>query len=86
MAKVKVYSTTTCPYCHLLKQYLTSHDVQFEDIVLDAQPDRVQAFVDECGSMAVPCTHITSDSGDDTVIVGFDQPAINKALGLTAAR
>ncbi len=85
MAKITVYSTTTCPYCKMLKDYLTSRDVAYEDILLDEQPEHVQAFIDTCGSMGVPCTHITGDDGKVTTILGFDKARIDDALGIGAA-
>jgi len=30
--KVKVFSTPTCPYCHMAKDYLKDKKVEFEDI------------------------------------------------------
>jgi len=82
VAKVKIYSTTTCPYCKLLKSYLQSKSIQYEDILLDQQPDQIQASVDTCGSQGVPCTHITKDDGTEVKILGFDKEAIDNALGL----
>jgi glutaredoxin len=32
MANVKVYSTLTCPWCKVTKDYLRSRNVPFEDI------------------------------------------------------
>lgn len=82
MAKIKVYSTTTCPYCHMLKSYLKEKNIPFEDIVLDYNPDKATETVHICQSMGVPCTHITKDDGTEIGILGFDKPKIDKELGL----
>ncbi len=82
MPKVKIYTTTTCPYCHMEKEYLKSKGIKFEDIVLDKQPDKMQEFITACGSMGVPCTHITHDNGKEEHILGFDKARIDVALGL----
>jgi len=82
MAKVKVYSTTTCPYCHMLKNYLKSKGVEFEDIVLDHSPDKASELIDACGSMGVPCTHIVKDDGTEAKILGFNKTQLDAALGL----
>ncbi|HLG90929.1 MAG TPA: glutaredoxin domain-containing protein [Candidatus Saccharimonadales bacterium] len=81
--KVVVYSTTTCPYCHMEKAYLKSKGVAFEDVVLDVQQDKIPEFVDICGNMGVPCTHIVKDDGTEQKILGFDKPTIDTALGLS---
>lgn len=84
-AKVTVYSTTTCPYCKLLKEYLRNRQIEFEDILLDAQPEKIQAYLDKCGNRGVPCTHVKGDDGVETTILGFDKVRIDQALGLTAS-
>ncbi|MBI4033691.1 NrdH-redoxin [Candidatus Saccharibacteria bacterium] len=83
MAKVKIYSTTTCPYCKLEKEYLKSKGVDYEDVLLDQHPEEIQASVDTCGNMGVPCTHITKDDGSEEKILGFNKPKIDAALGLS---
>ena len=80
--KVKIYSTTTCPYCHMEKHYLKSKGVEFEDVLLDQNPDKVQEFIDTCGSMGVPCTHIIKDDGTEEIILGFDKHRLDEMLGL----
>lgn len=82
MAKVKIYSTTTCPYCKMEKAYFTEKHIPFEDVLVDERPDQLQTFIDTCGSMGVPCTHITKDDGTEVKILGFDKEKINQALGI----
>lgn len=80
--KVTIYSTTTCPYCKVLKQYLDSKGVKYEEVLLDKQPEALQASLDACGSMGVPCTHVAKDDGSQVNILGFDKAKIDAALGL----
>lgn len=61
---VKVYSTSWCPYCHVLMDWLDSLGIEYEEI--DAEDMDLQA---------VPVTEI-----GDKKIVGLDRPAIKKAL------
>ena len=73
---VKVYSTSSCPYCHRAKDYLKENNVQFEDIDVGADPDAGKEMIDKSGQMGVPVIDI-----DGQIIVGFDKEAIEKALG-----
>lgn len=82
MPEIKVYSTKTCVYCKQLKDYLKSKNIKFEEILLDEQEDKIAEFMDTCGSMAVPCTHIKLDNGEEVKIIGFDQPKLSKILGV----
>jgi len=82
MTKVKVYSTTTCPYCHMLKSYLKDKNILFEDIILDYNPEKEVEANHICQSMGVPCTHIVKDDGKEVAILGFNKEALDKELNL----
>lgn len=83
MAKVKIYSTTACPYCKMEKDYLAQKNIPFENVFVDQQPDQMQASIDTCGSMGVPCAHIVKDDGTEVNILGFDRTKLNQALGIS---
>lgn len=83
MPQITIYSTQTCPYCHMLKQYLDSKDVKYEEVLIDMDPSRAMESMDTCGSMGVPCTHIKLDDGTEEKILGFDKDRFDKVLGFT---
>lgn len=82
MSKITIYSTKTCPYCNMLKSYLKSKDIAYEDVLLDEQPERAAEAIHICNSMGVPCTHIVKDDGGEERILGFDKAKIDAALRL----
>lgn len=75
MAKVTVYSTPTCPYCHQAKDYLKEKGVEFEDINVAEDKAKAKEMIEKSGQMGVPVLEI-----GDTIIIGFDREAIDKAL------
>ncbi len=77
MAKVKVYSTPTCPYCHQEKEFLKENKIGFEDINVAADEKAAKEMIEKSGQMGVPVTEING-----TIIVGFDKEKIKKALKL----
>lgn len=83
MTKVKIYSTTTCPFCKMEKQYLEEKGIQYENIFVDQQPDEAKRLIEESGQMGVPFTEITKDDGSMVKILGFDKSKLNEALGIT---
>ena len=83
MAKVKIYSTTTCPFCKMEKQYLEEKGIQYENIFVDQQPDEAKRLIEESGQMGVPFTEITKDDGQVMKILGFDKNKLNEALGIS---
>lgn len=82
MPKITIYSTKTCVYCNMLKNYLKSKEVPFEEVLLDKYPDKAVESIHLCNSMGVPCTHIVFDDGREEKILGFDRPRIDAVLGL----
>ncbi len=77
MKKVKVFSTPTCPYCHMAKKYLKDKKVSFEDIDVSQDQNQAKTMVEKSGEMGVPQLWI-----DDEVVIGFDKPVIDELLGL----
>ena len=71
--QIKVFSTPTCPYCTMAKQYLKENNVNFEDIDVSSNTDAQQEMVEKSGQMGVPVISI-----NDKIIVGFDKDKINK--------
>ncbi len=77
MANVIIYSTPTCPYCKLAKQYMDEQKVTYTSIDVAADPAKAEEMITKSGQMGVPVIDV-----DGTIIVGFDKPALKAALGL----
>ena len=75
--KVTVYSTPTCPYCHMAKDFLKKHEVRFNDCDVSADSAKAEEMVKKSGQMGVPVIDI-----DGKIIVGYNVPEIKKALGM----
>ena len=82
MPKITIYSTPACPYCNLLKAYLKEHNIEFEDKNVAADKEAAQTMVNKSGQMGVPVTIITTDDGQEEVLVGFDKARINELLNI----
>jgi glutaredoxin 3 len=44
MARVKIFSTTTCPFCDKAKQLLERLHIPYEDVRLDQDPGALKEF------------------------------------------
>lgn len=62
---IKVYTTPTCAYCHALMDWLDKMGLKYQEMDATKEPD----------INTVPVTVIGEER-----IVGFDRPAIKKAL------
>lgn len=75
MPKVIVYSTTICPWCNKVKDYLKQHNIEFEEKNVQEDQEAAHEMVEKSGQMGVPVIDI-----DGEIIVGFDKEKIDKAL------
>jgi len=74
--EVKIYSTPECPYCKMAKKFLTEKGVEYEDLNVADDEKAREEMIEKSGQMGVPVLDING-----TIIVGFDQPKIEQALG-----
>lgn len=77
MHEVKVYSTSTCPYCVKAKEFFKEHNVDFTDIDVSQNQEAAQEMIKKSGQMGVPVIEI-----DGNIIVGFDEQKIKELLDL----
>jgi len=85
MPKVKqvlVYSTSTCPYCDLLKNWLDEKKVSYEVVNLSENPARGQELIQKTGQMGVPVSIVSFDDDTEKVVIGFDQQQLTQILSL----
>ena len=82
--QVTIYSTTTCPFCKMLKDYLASKNIAFTEKLVDIdEAAREEMSAVSGGLLGVPFTLIIRDDGTKETILGFDQGKINSTLGIT---
>lgn len=74
---VEIYSTPSCHFCHMAKEFFKEKNVAFTDIDVAADSAKRQEMVDKSGQMGVPVIIIGND-----LIVGFNKPLISKLLGI----
>ena len=77
MPQVKIYSTPTCPYCKMAKQFLDENQVQYENIDVSVNQIAAQEMIQKSGQLGVPVLDI-----DGKIVVGFDKRKIKELLGL----
>ncbi len=78
--KVEIYSTDTCHFCHMAKEFFSTYDVPFTDYNVGIDVPKRQEMVEKSGQMGVPV--IVVDNKD--IIVGFDRERLVDILGIPA--
>lgn len=75
---VIIYSTPTCIYCKMTKEFLTEHNISFTDYDLSQDIAKRDEVVKKTGQMAVPVIDI-----DGEIIVGFDRAKLSHLLRIS---
>jgi glutaredoxin-like YruB-family protein len=81
MAEVTIYSTPTCGFCTMAKDFLQEKGVDYTEIDVSVDQQKAQEMVEKTGQMGVPVIIINKD-GQEEVLVGFDQVQLTNLLGL----
>jgi glutaredoxin 3 len=75
MKRVTVYTTTTCPYCVMVKNFLREQGVPFEEVNVQRDPVAARKLVETTGQIGVLQIEI-----DGQWVIGFDPDAIMQLL------
>ena len=77
--KVEIYSTASCHFCHMAKEFFSANNITFTDYNVGIDMEKRREMIDKSGQMGVPV--IVIDGKD--VIIGFDQPKLADILGVS---
>jgi len=77
---ITVYSTTTCPYCVMLKRWLDDKKIEYTDYLVDKNPYAAQMMIKQSGQMGVPFSTIEHEDGSVDKILGFDRERFEVAM------
>lgn len=74
---VLIYSTPTCGFCNMAKDFFKEHGIEYTEIDVSADEKQAEEMVKKSGQMGVPQIYI-----DEKLFVGFDKDGIAKELGI----
>jgi len=77
MAKVRVFSTPTCPYCFALKRFLEGKGIEVESIDVTADLKAQEEMIEKTKQTTVPVTEINGE-----YVVGFNRKKICELLNI----
>lgn len=78
MPKVIIYTTPTCVYCKMAKEFFLKHNVQYEEKNVASDAEAREHMIQKSGQMGVPVIEV-----DGEIIIGFDQPRLKETLGMS---
>jgi glutaredoxin 3 len=74
---ITIYSTPTCHFCQLTKEFLKSHDIPFTDYDVAADLEKRQEMIEKSKQMGVPVIFV-----GDEMMIGFDRERLVQLLGI----
>ncbi|WP_064094164.1 glutaredoxin family protein [Rossellomorea aquimaris] len=72
---VTVYSTNTCPYCTMMKNFLNDQGIPFKEVNVQVDPVAARKLVEATGQMGVPQTEVNGQW-----VLGFDPNKVVELL------
>lgn len=72
---IKIYTTTSCPWCTKAKDYFNSKNIKFEELNVQDDMQARDEMIKKSKQMKVPVLDING-----TIIVGFNETSILNAL------
>jgi len=79
LKKVKIYTSPTCGYCNMAKDWMDEKKINYIEIDVAKDPAAAQELVKESGQMGVPVI-VVGEGDEKKVVVGFDQGKLEELL------
>ena len=76
MQNVTIYSTPTCHFCHMAKDFFKANKVAYTEYDVASNLPKRKEMIEKSEQMGVPVITI-----DDKLIIGFNKTELAKALG-----
>jgi len=75
--KVIVYSTPTCGYCTVAKDWLKENNIEYKEFDVAMDEEKRNELIKKTGQMAVPVIEVGED-----IVIGFDKKKLSELLGI----
>jgi glutaredoxin 3 len=75
--QITIYSTPSCHFCHMAKDFLTENNVPFTDYDVASDLEKRQEMVEKSGQMGVPVIFVGEE-----MLIGFDKDKLSKLVGI----
>ncbi len=76
--KVTIYSTPTCHFCNMAKDYFNANGVAYESFDVSVDTEKRAEMMEKSGQLGVPVILV-----EDKVIIGFNKPKLAELLGIS---
>lgn len=78
MQPVAIYTTDTCGYCKLAKEFFQKNNIQYSEYNVGTDLERRKEMIDLSGQMGVPVITI-----GDKLVIGFNKAKLAELLHIS---
>ncbi|MFW5853234.1 MAG: glutaredoxin family protein [Patescibacteria group bacterium] len=75
MEKIILYTSPTCVFCPMVKNFLDNKGVEYEEVDVTENKEAVNEIKEKTGQLGVPVI-----IKGEKVVIGFDQKKLNQLL------
>ena len=77
MKNVIIYSTPSCHFCHMAKDFFKEKGITYTEYDVASDPEKRKELIDKSGQLGVPVILIDND-----MVIGFNKPKVVELLGI----
>lgn len=77
MNSVTIYTTPTCVYCKMTKEFFKQNNVEYAEKNVAVDAHARDEMIQKSGQMGVPVIDV-----DGKLVIGFDKPRLSELLSI----
>jgi len=72
---IKIYSTPTCHFCHMAKDFFSENNIEYTEFDVAADAEKRAEMMEKTGQMGVPVIEV-----GDEIVIGFNEAKIKELM------
>lgn len=77
---ITIFTTNTCGYCVMVKRWLGTKGLTYDEVNLDQNPERQKEAFELSGALSVPVTVVTKSDDTREVVIGYNLAKLAPAI------
>ena len=78
MKKVTIYTTLSCGYCKMAKEFFKENNVNYSEKDVGSDPTALQEMIAKSKQMGVPVIVV-----EEEIVIGFDKSKLKELLEIS---
>lgn len=77
MVKVKIYTTPSCVFCKMTKEFFAANKIEYQELDVASDVQAREEMIQKSGQFGVPVTDIGGQ-----LTIGFDRARLSELLSI----